>query len=92
MNNNDDTLTPESRARFYTLKEAAEVLGINPSTLSRQCAAGKFPYVRIGRTVRIPIAEVDRLERGEPARTSMMDVPDYVTGTPSMFATLEDQR
>ena len=89
MNTNDDTLPPEARTRFYTLKEAAEVLGVNPSTLSRQCKAGQFPHVRIGRSVRIPIAEVDRLERGEPSRTSMMEVPDYVTGTPSMFDTLE---
>ena len=93
MNNNDETMAPESRSRFYTLKEAAEVLGVNPSTLSRQCAAGQFPHVRIGRSVRIPIAEVDRLERGEPSRSSMMEVPDYVTDTPSMFDTLpEDQR
>lgn len=93
MNNNDETMAPESRSRFYTLKEAAEVLGVNPSTLSRQCAAGQFPHVRIGRSVRIPIAEVDRLERGEPSRSSMMEVPDYVTDTPSMFDTLpEGQR
>ena len=89
MNTNDESMPPEARARFYTLKEAAEVLGVNPSTLSRQCKAGQFPHVRIGRSVRIPIAEVDRLERGEPSRSSLMDVPDYVTGTPSMFDTLE---
>ena len=89
MSTNDDTLPPETRARFYTLKEAADVLGVNPSTLRRQSKAGQFPHVRIGRSVRIPIAEVDRLERGEPSRVSMMEVPDYVTGTPSMFDTLE---
>ena len=85
----DDTHTPAeldaAPARFYTLKEAAAILKVNPSTLSRQCAAGAFPHVKIGRVVRIPVAEVDRLERGEPARTSVMDVPDYMTGTPSMF-------
>lgn len=93
MNTNDEPMAPETRARFYTLKEAAEVLGVNPSTLSRQCAAGQFPHVRIGRSVRIPIAEVDRLERGEPSRSSLMEVPDYITDTPSMFDTLpEGQR
>lgn len=75
----------EARARFLTLNEAAEILRVNPSTLSRQCQAGKFPHVRVGRTVRIPVPEVERLERGEPMRESLMDVPDYVTGTPSMF-------
>lgn len=72
-------------ARFYSLKEAAAVLRISPATLSRQCAAGTFPHVRIGRTLRIPIAEVERLEDGAPARESVLDVPDYVTGTGSLF-------
>lgn len=86
---NTDTHDPEavkaSPARFYSLKGAAEILGVHPATLSRQCSAGMFPHVRIGRTVRIPVAEVERLERGEPQRSSVIDVPDYVTGTPSMF-------
>lgn len=76
---------PDTDPRFYTLKEAAAILAVNPSTLSRQCAAGTFPHVRIGRTVRIPRAEVERLERGEPQRTSVLEVPDYLTDTPSMF-------
>lgn len=78
-----------SSSRFYTLKEAAAILKVNPSTLSRQCSAGLFPHVRIGRVVRIPVAEVERLERGEPARRDLLDVPDYVTDTPSMFDQLE---
>lgn len=86
---NTDTHTPDdmaaSPARFYTLKEAAAILNVNPSTLSRQCQAGTFPHVRIGRTVRIPVAEVERLERGEAQRATVLDVPDYMTGTPSMF-------
>lgn len=86
---NTDTHDPDavaaSPARFYTLAEAASILRVNPSTLSRQCASGTFPHVRVGRTVRIPVAEVDRLERGEPMRESVLDVPDYVTDTPSMF-------
>jgi len=72
-------------SRFYTLAEAAAALNVSTSTLSRHCKAGTFPHVRIGRTLRIPIAEVERLEAGEPARDSLLDVPDYVTGTGSMF-------
>ena len=75
----------EQRARFLTLKEAAAILNVNPSTLSRKCAAGEFPHIKIGRTVRIPAAEIERLERGEPARATLYEVPDYETGTPSMF-------
>lgn len=72
-------------ARFYSLKEAAAVLRVSPATLSRQCAAGTFPHVRVGRTLRIPIAEVERLEAGASARVSVLEVPDYVTGTGSLF-------
>lgn len=80
-----------TETRFYTLKEAAAILNVNPSTISRQCAAGTFPHVRIGRTVRIPVAEVERLERGEPQRSSVIDVPDYATNTPSMFDAAQDE-
>lgn len=83
--NTDESTSHAEDPRFFTLAEAASILRVNPSTLSRQCAAGTFPHVRIGRTVRIPVAEVARLERGEPARTSVLAVPDYVTDTPSMF-------
>lgn len=72
-------------ARFYTLSEAAAVLNVSASTLSRHCKAGTFPHVRIGRTLRIPIAEVARLEAGEAPRGSLLPVPDYSTGTPSIF-------
>lgn len=83
MTTAEQDFTPD--ARFLTLKDAAAILQVNPSTLSRQCAAGTFPHVRVGRTVRIPRAELERLERGEPQRSGVLDVPDYVTGTPSMF-------
>lgn len=77
-------------SRFYTLAEAASALNISTSTLSRHCKAGTFPHVRIGRTLRIPIAEVERLEAGSPARESLLDVPDYVTGTGSMFSSVPE--
>lgn len=80
-----EQITDPDSPRFLTLAEAAERLRVNPSTLSRQCANGLFPHVRVGRVVRIPAAELERLEAGEPARSSMLDVPDYGTGTPSMF-------
>src|SRR5699024_7100397 len=81
-------MTPDMR--FYTLGEAADILRVNLSTLSRQCAAGTFPHVRVGRTVRIPLPAVQRLVCGEPARSSVIDVPDYTTGTPSMFDSIPE--
>lgn len=88
MNTEQQGLTPDPR--FYTLAEAASILRVNPSTLSRQCASGIFPHVRVGRTLRIPVAEVERLERGEPQRSSALEVPDYSTGTVSMFESIPE--
>lgn len=84
MTENSDS-APSIDPRFYTLREAAAILAVHPSTISRACADGKFPHVRIGKSVRIPVAEVERLEAGEPARAGVLDVPDYTTGTPSVF-------
>src|SRR5699024_7869843 len=81
-------MTPDMR--FYTLGEAADILRVNPSTLSRQCAAGTFLHVRVGRTARMPGAELERPERREPARSSVTDGPGYTTGTPSMFDSIPE--
>ncbi|TQL48778.1 excisionase family DNA binding protein [Homoserinimonas aerilata] len=37
-----------------TLKEAGQILGINPRTVSGAIAAGEVPAVRFGRRVLIP--------------------------------------
>jgi len=39
-------------------KEAAELLGIGRSTLYALLAAGVIPSIRIGRAVRVPIAQL----------------------------------
>lgn len=39
--------------RVYTVKEAAEVLGVSPATIRRLIDRGKLPAIRVGRSVRI---------------------------------------
>ena len=43
---------PEKLA--YSLREAAELLGVSKSTLHRAIRAGVVPHVRIGRRIVIP--------------------------------------
>jgi len=52
--------------------EAAEVLGVGRSKIYALLAAGELPGVRVGKSVRVPVAALERWvnERaGEPALT-----------------------
>lgn len=44
----------EIEKRYFSVKEAAEFLGVNIKTIYRAIAAGELPARRIGRAVRIP--------------------------------------
>jgi excisionase family DNA binding protein len=47
--------------RLLTLKDAAEELGLAQVTLRTWAAGRKIAVVRLGRAVRIPVAEIERL-------------------------------
>jgi excisionase family DNA binding protein len=50
--------------QFLTIKQLAELLQVTPRTISRMLARGDLKPLRIGRYVRIPMSEVERLVRG----------------------------
>jgi len=45
---------------FLRPAEAAEVLGLGRTTLYALIEAGKIPVVRVGRSIRIPVAELQK--------------------------------
>jgi excisionase family DNA binding protein len=47
--------------RMLTVPEAADHLGLRPSTLRAWIAARRIGFVRLGRAIRIPASEVERL-------------------------------
>ncbi|MFD7978821.1 helix-turn-helix domain-containing protein [Streptomyces sp. NPDC059071] len=49
---------PTNRALF-TVKDAAEYLSFSRSTVYELMAAGELPYVKVGRSRRIRLAELD---------------------------------
>jgi excisionase family DNA binding protein len=59
-----------STKRPLTIREAAEALGLSEHCLRSWVATRKLGYVRLGRAIRIPATEIQRiLERGwVPAR------------------------
>jgi excisionase family DNA binding protein len=48
---------------MLTIREAAERLGLKEATLRAWCARRRIAYCRLGRAIRISVAEVDRLIR-----------------------------
>lgn len=48
----------------YTVDEAAEWLGLHPHTIRRRIDAGEIAVFRVGRSIRITAAEMDRLTAG----------------------------
>jgi|GEM_PF-5659333 len=47
--------------RLLTLRQAAEALAISTRHLRRLAAAGQIRTVRLGRCLRVPASEVERL-------------------------------
>lgn len=54
--------------RYFTIKEAAERLGISHDTVSRLIERGELPAIRVSeRLYRIPTPALERYESGAPA-------------------------
>ena len=47
--------------QLFTLNEAADALGISWQTARRWAAAGQIRTIRMGRLVKVPRAEIERL-------------------------------
>lgn len=54
---------PKAAASFYSVAEAARILGVSPMTLYREIADGNFPAVRIRKRLIIPAGVIDELVR-----------------------------
>ncbi len=50
---------------LYDTKEACDFLGISQQSLRRAIAAGKIKTVRIGKYLRIPAEEIERITMGD---------------------------
>ena len=50
---------------LYDTKEACDLLDISKQSLRRAIAAGKIKTVRLGRFLRIPAEEIEKLAKGE---------------------------
>lgn len=65
---------------FYTVREAARILRVAPSTLYRAIREGDFPAVRLRTRYVVPAAALDRLVR-EAAETGGLVDPARMAST-----------
>ncbi len=63
-------------ATMLTVDEAAVRLHLCSKKVYNMCRAGELPSVKVGRVVRIPIEEIERLE----ANTRTIKAPPRLTG------------
>jgi excisionase family DNA binding protein len=56
----------QTNREVLTVREAAVVARVSPSTIRRLIAARKLPVGRIGRSIRIDARVLDRMLRREP--------------------------
>jgi excisionase family DNA binding protein len=63
--------------RLFGMAASARCLNIHPQTLRGWIKSGKVSYVRLGRLIRIPQSELDRLIVAgfNPARMDLSDRP-----------------
>lgn len=53
------------KKRLYTSKEACEILGVSAPSLRRAIQQEKIKSVHVGRFLRIPVEEIERLTQGK---------------------------
>ncbi len=61
----DKRQTPWGGRRYMSMDEVAEYFGVSSRTIRRMITDRKLPAVRVGRQWRVPIAEVEALEKRE---------------------------
>lgn len=53
--------------KYLTVKEFAEMFRLSPQTVYLMIGDGRVNTVRIGKAIRIPAEEIERIEKGEKA-------------------------
>lgn len=78
-------MNPITSNDLLTRDEAAEVLRVSLTTMSRIIGSGRLPHLRIGRAVRIPREALDAYVRGEYDNTmgDPMAQPEVGTWPPT---------
>lgn len=85
-------MTEITSGDLLTRQEAADVLRVSLTTMSRIVGSGELPHLRIGSALRIPREALDAYVRGEYAGAPVepMSAPDVGTWPPTESLLKED--
>jgi excisionase family DNA binding protein len=66
--------------RFFTVAEAAALLGVSHSTLQRAVRSGEFPAIKVRGRYVVPAKAIDQMESSALV-TGLVDSADYTLGS-----------
>lgn len=75
------------KKRLYDSKEACEILGISLPSLRRAMKLGRIKTVHVGRLLRIPAEEIERLVQGEEGVINVKDAANLLNVRPETVCT-----
>lgn len=62
---------------YGTVEEVAEQLRVSASTIYRLVNAGQFPAIRVGNSIRVPVAAVTALHAEVTRVGGLIDIADW---------------
>lgn len=69
---------PETAPRFYSVAQAAQMMGMSAMTLYRAINSGGFPAVRIRGRLIVPARAIDAIIELAVAEQTVVDAADWV--------------
>lgn len=76
--NREKVIDDLKKNSLYDTKEACEILDISTQSLRRAISKGKIKTVRLGRYLRIPSEEIQRLTKGESALLNVQEASNLL--------------
>jgi excisionase family DNA binding protein len=68
-------MSPQTTKRFFTVAEAAGLLGLSEPTLYRAIRAGEFPAIKVRGRYVVPAKAIDEMELSAMAAAVTNSVP-----------------
>ncbi len=72
----EDSRADEGRRRFFTVAQAADLLGLSESTLFRAIRAGEFPAIKVRGRYVVPAKAIDQME-SQALAAGLVDSVDH---------------
>jgi excisionase family DNA binding protein len=77
MWNREDYQVIAEPVRFYSVAQAARLLGMSPVTLYRAISAGEFPAVRIRNRLIVPAKALDAMSEAAVTEQALVDAAHW---------------